>query len=181
MDSVLHSAEDIVDGEVDGPANLEEVQLIEDHLRYNANVYNSHSSRRGLRTFAKIPDVDVDFEGEMERVLDTFHITELVKRNFRNRGLQGKELRIFDALIETFRDAVVEDLVLVKKDMMEIRMRRAGYLRYTSKTAYGIVEDRYTGKDWKTGERIMSSSSASSGLSSQSEEVITPHEYVGAL
>lgn len=180
VESVLHSAEGVSGAEGVSPASVEEMQLIEDHLRYNANVYNSHSSRCDLKRFAKIPDVDVDFEGEMERVLDTFRITELVKRNVRNRGLQGKDLRNFDTLVETFKDAVVEDLVLVKKDMMEIRMRRAGYLRYTNKTAYEIVEDRYSEKDWKTGERIKSSSSDSSGLTSPSEEIFTPLEYVVA-
>ncbi|KAF2631222.1 hypothetical protein BU25DRAFT_481786 [Macroventuria anomochaeta] len=178
VDSVLHSAEGVSSSDGADPANLEEMQLIEEHLRYNANVYNSHSSRRDLRRFAKIPDVDVDFEAEMERVLDTFRITELVKRNLRNRGLQGKELKSFEGSIEAFKSAVVEDLVLVKKDMMEIRMRRAGYLRYTNKTAYGIVENRYTEKDWKTGERITSSSSESSGLTSPSEELVTPQSAV---
>jgi hypothetical protein len=131
-----------------------------------------------LKRFAKIPDVDVDFDTEMERVLNMFRITELVKRNFRDRGLQGKELRNLESLVEIFKNAVVEDLVLAKKDAMEIRMRRAGYLRYTNKTAYGIVEERYTDKDWKTGERITSSSSESSGLTSPTEELATLQRYL---
>ncbi|KAJ4989110.1 hypothetical protein SVAN01_05372 [Stagonosporopsis vannaccii] len=176
IDSVLHSAESVTGAEGDSPANLEEMQLIEEHLRYNANVYTNRSSHCNLRRFATIPDVDVDFESEMERVLNTFRITELVKRNFKNRGLQGKELRKFDTLVETFKDAVVEDLVLVKKDMMEIRMRRAAYLRYTNKTAYEIVEERYTERDWRTGARITSSSSELSGLTSQAKEAITPQD-----
>ena len=177
LDSVLHSVDGVSTGDDAGPANPEEMQLIEEHLRYNANVYNSHSSRKELRKLAKIPDVDVDFDAEMDRVLDTFRITELVKRNLKNRGLQGKELKTFETLVEAFKNAVVEDLVLVKKDMMEIRMRRAGYLRYTNKTAYGIVEERYTEKDWKTGERISYSSSESSGFTSPSEDLITPQRY----
>jgi hypothetical protein len=178
VDSILHSSEGMANGDGASPANVEEMQLIEEHLRYNANVYNSHSSRKALKRFAKIPEVDVDFESEVERVLDTFRITELVKRNFRNRGMQGKELKTFENLVDVLRNAVVEDLVLVKKDMMEIRMRRAGYLRYTSKTAYSIVEDRYTDKDWKTGERITSSASESSGLSSPSNELVSSPRYV---
>lgn len=178
IDSVLHSSEGVATGDGASPANMEEMQLIEEHLRYNANVYNGHSSRKALKRFAKIPEVDLDFESEVERALDTFRVTELVKRNLKNRGLQGKELRIFENMIDAFRNAIVEDLVLVKKDMMEIRMRRAGYLRYTNKTAYSIVEDRYTEKDWKTGERITSSASESSGLSSPSEELVTRHRYV---
>jgi hypothetical protein len=178
VDSVLHSSEGVANGDGVSPANVEEMQLIEQHLRYNANVYNSHSSRKALKRFAKIPEVDVDFEGEVERILETFRITELVKRNFRNRGLQGKELRNFESLAGAFRNAVVEDLVLVKKDMMEIRMRRAGYLRYTNKTAYSIVENRYAEKDWKTGERITSSESESSSSSSPSDRFIAAPRYV---
>lgn len=154
---------------------MEELHLIEEHLRYNANVYNRHASRQDLQRFAKIPDVDVDFDGEMERVLETFHVNELVKRNSKNRGLQGKERKHFENLVEAFKKKIVEDLVQVKKDTMETRMRRAGYLRYTSKTAYNIVEDRYTDKDWKTGERIASSISDSSGPDTPSETSITSH------
>lgn len=176
VESILHSAESSSASEA-SPANVEEMQLIEEHLRYNVNVYNSHSSRHGLKTFAKIPDVDVDFGGEMERVLDTFRINELVKRNFRHRGLQGKELKTFEIQVAMFRSAIVEDLVLVKKDMMEVRMRRAGYLRYTNKTAYGIIQERYSTKDWKTGERIASSSSETSALSSPTEDSFTSNEY----
>lgn len=178
VDSVIHSSEGVANGDGISPANVEEMQMIEQHLRYNANVYNSHSSRKALKRFAKIPEVDVDFESEVERVLETFRIIELVKRNFRNRGLQGKELRTFESLVDAFRGAVVEDLVLVKKDMMEIRMRRAGYLRYTNKAAYNIVENRYAEKDWKTGERITSSASESSSLSSPSNELVSSPVYV---
>ncbi|KZM23925.1 zinc ion binding [Ascochyta rabiei] len=173
VDSVLHTAEGISSNDRADPANLEDLQLIEAHLRYNANVYNHHASRHDLRKFAMIPDFDVDFDAEMERVLYTFRITELAKRNLKDRGLQGKELKEFDISVEAFRTAAVEDLVLVKKDTMEIRMRRAGYLRYTSKTAYQIVEDRYSDKDWKTGERIASSSSDSSSLTSPADELVT--------
>lgn len=116
--------------------------MIEERLRYNATVYKNQSSRKTLKRFARIPEVDVDFESEVESVRETFRITELVKRNFRNRGLQGKELKTFEELVDAFSDAVGEDLILVKKDVMEVRMRRAGYLRYTNKTAYNIVESR---------------------------------------
>ena len=177
VNSVLHAAETGLSSD-DGPASLEEMQLIEEHLRYNANVYNRQSSRRDLKKFAKIPDVDVDFDAEMERILDTFRITELAKRNFRHRGLHGKELKVFEELLVTFKSVIVEDLVLIKKDAMEVRMRRAGYLRYTNKTGYGIVQKRYTDKDWKTGERITSPSSDSSGLTSPSDGSYISNEYV---
>lgn len=178
VDSVIHSSEGVASGDGFSPANVEEMQLIEQHLRYNANVYNSHSNRKALKLFAELPQVDVDFESEVDRVLETFRITELVKRNFRNRGLQGKQLKNFDSLVDGFRNAIVEDLVLVRKDLMETRMRRAGYLRYTNKTAYNIVENRYTEKDWKTGERIKSSASVSSSFTSPSEELIPSLWYV---
>ncbi|KAF2129678.1 hypothetical protein P153DRAFT_423203 [Dothidotthia symphoricarpi CBS 119687] len=172
VDSVLHSAEGVSGSEADGPCNPEEIDEIEKHLRFNAHVY-SNSSRHDLRKFAQLPDADVDFDAEMERILDTFRISELVKRNTRTRGLQGKELKTFQTLVFEFKRAVVDDLVLVKKDFLEVRMRRAGYLRYTNKTAYGIVEDRYTDKDWKTGERIQApTSSDSSGITSPADTLI---------
>lgn len=181
IDSVLHTAESGPAGVSADPANLEELQMIENHLRYNANVFNNHSSRSDLKKFAQIPDVDVDFDGEMGRVLDTFRVTELVQRNLRNRGLQGRELKDFETLVEAFKVAIVEDLVLVKKDMMEIRMRRAGYLRYTNRTAYGIVEDRYTDTNWKTGERIGSCSSGCSSLTTPSEDSGVQLVYVSVF
>jgi hypothetical protein len=51
-------------------------------------------------------------------------------------------------------------------------------LRYTNKTAYSIVENRYAEKDWKTGERITSSESESSSSSSPSDEFIAAPRYV---
>jgi hypothetical protein len=106
---------------------------------------------------------DIDFEAEMERILETFHINELIRRNTKTKGSQGKELKTFQTLVDGFKQAVLEDIVLVKKDNAESRMRRAGYLRYTNRTSYGIVEERYTDKDWKTGEKFACSSSDTSG------------------
>ncbi|KAI8942341.1 hypothetical protein NX059_000419 [Plenodomus lindquistii] len=170
VDSVLHLADGANDG--DGPRNPEEIEEIERHLRYHAQVYNTQQDRRGLRRLAQFPGEHVDFNAEMERILEVFRITELIKRNTRNRGLQGKDMKTFEALVEEFRCAVVEDIVLVKKDVLEIRMRRAGYMRYTNKTAVTRVEDRYIDKDWKTGERLASSASDSSASSTPIEE---PH------
>lgn len=90
VDSVLHSFEWVANSDGVSPANVEEMQLIEQHLPYNANSYNSHSSLKALKRFAKILELDVDFDSEVETVLAAFRLTELVKRNFRNRGLQGK-------------------------------------------------------------------------------------------
>lgn len=174
VDSVLHSADGISSNETDGPRNPEEIEEIEKNLRYHAQVYNTQSDRRGLREFAELCDTDADFVTEIERVLDVFRISELIKRNTKTRGLQGRDLKVFLALVDEFKHAVAEDIVLVKKDVLEIRMRRAGYLRYANRTAHSIVEDRYTNKDWKTGEKFTSSSSDSSGF-------VTPVEETGTF
>jgi hypothetical protein len=180
VDSVLHSAEGLSAGDSDAPRNAEEIEEVERHLRYNAHVYNKDNRGGALKTFAKLSDAEIDFDGEVERILEASRVTELRKRNtHRTRGLQGKELKIFLAHVDEFKKAVVEDLVQVKRDSLEIRMRRAGYLRYTNKTAHGIVEERYLAKDWKTGEKFLSSTSESSGLVSPSvEEIATPQRHV---
>ncbi|KAF2829516.1 hypothetical protein CC86DRAFT_286753 [Ophiobolus disseminans] len=155
VDSVIHSSDGTSGADGDGPCNSEEMEEVDRHLRYNAQIYNE-GDRRTLRKFARLPDVDVDFDAGIERVLEAFRISELLQRNTRNRGLQGKELKIFQAHVHHLKKTVVEDLVSVKRDTLETRMRRAGYLRYTNKTAQSIIEDRYTDKDWKTGERLSS-------------------------
>jgi hypothetical protein len=142
-------------------------------------VYNTQPNRRGLKKLAEdTADNEVDFSAEMDRILDTFRITDLVKRNTKTKGLQGKELKNFLALVDDFKQAVIEDIVLVKKDGAEVRMRRAGYLRYTNMSSYRIVEDRYTNKDWKTGEKFHSSGSDSSGIVTPTEEIASPIRYV---
>lgn len=162
IDAVIHSAEGLSGADSDGPCNAEELEEIERHLKFNAHVYNTQSDRRALKRFARLPNVDVDFDTEIERILDAFRVHELLKRNTRNRGLQGKELKVFHNGVEELKKALVEDLVLVKRDQLETRMRRAGYLRYTNKTAHSIIEDRYTDKDWKTGEKYTTTTSGSS-------------------
>ncbi|KAI4650340.1 hypothetical protein J4E93_002696 [Alternaria ventricosa] len=192
IDSIVHSAEGITSNDADGPRNPEEIEEIERQLRvgaefvallstlfellttpqYHAHVYSTQVSRKGIRKLAEAPAeaLDVDFEAEMDRILETFRINELLRRNTKTKGLQGKELKMFQGLVDTFKQAILEDIVLVKKDNAEVRMRRAGYLRYTSKTAYGIVEERYTGKDWKTGEKFASSLSDFSGVITPTDE-----------
>jgi hypothetical protein len=150
------------------------------HSQYHAHVYSTQVSRKGLRKLAEAPDdsIDVDFEAEMDRILEIFRIHELFKRNTRTKGLQGKELKTFRTLVDGFKQAILEDIVLVKKDNAEVRMRRAGYLRYTSKTAYGIVEERYTGKDWKTGEKVASSLSDFSDAITPTDETVLLSRFV---
>jgi hypothetical protein len=181
IDSVIHCADGLSNGGSDGPHNMEEVEEIERHLKYNAHVYNSQRDRHDLKKFARLPDVDVDFDFEMDRILQTFRITELLKRNTRNRGLMGKELKSFLAQVEELKTMVVDDLVAVKKDALEVRMRRAGYLRYTNKMAHSIVEDRYTNKDWKTGEKFTSTGSSSSEIASPVEEPDLIQRYVAVV
>jgi hypothetical protein len=145
-------------------------------------VYNTQPNRRGLKKLAEDPaDTDVDFNAEMDRILETFRITELLKRNTKTKGLLGKELKTFLALVEGFKQAVIEDIVQVKKDGAEVRMRRAGYLRYTNMSSYRIVEDRYATKDWKTGEKFQSSGSDSSGIVTPTEEIASPIRFVPDL
>lgn len=170
IEAVIHSAEGLAGAANDGPSNTEELEEIERHLKFNAHVYNTQANRRALKKYARMPDVDVDFDTEIERILEVFRISELLKRNTRNRGLQGKELKIFQSAVGDLKKALVEDLVLVKRDELETRMRRAGYLRYTNKTAHSIIEDRYTDKDWKTGEKYTIASSGSSGGGSVADE-----------
>lgn len=170
IEAVIHSGEGLSGADCDGPCNTEELEEIERHLKFNAHVYNTQSDRRALKKFARMPDVDVDFDTEIERILEAFRVNELLKRNTRNRGLQGKELKMFQNGVGDLKKALVEDLVLVKSDELETRMRRAGYLRYTNKTAHSILEDRYADKDWKTGEKHVINSSDSSGSGSLAEE-----------
>jgi hypothetical protein len=181
VEAVIHFGDSVLSGDDDGPSNAEELEEIDRHLKYNAHVYNSQSDRRALRKFARLPDVDVDFDAEMERIFDVFRITELLQRNTRNRGLIGKELKMFQRLVDELKKAVVDDLVAVKHDTLEIRMRRAGYLRYANKAAHMIVEDRYTDKDWKTGERKLPNTSSSSGIASPDEESISSQRYMRAF
>lgn len=117
----------------------------------------------------------------MSRILDAFRISELLKRNTKTRGLQGKELKTFLTTVEGLKQALVEDIILVKKDAAEVRMRRAGYLRYTNKTAYEIVEERYTEKDWKTGEKWVPGAASFSDNIIPVDEFLPRARYVMAL
>lgn len=154
INTVLHPKKRLED-DVEGPQNTNEIDEIERHLRYNANVYNKKVKRSVLKGFAKIQDAEVDFETEIGRILTEFRLSEPIKLHAKNCRLHGKEIKTFENLLDNFKKAVVEDLVLVKKDEMEVRMRRAGYLRYTNRTSFDIIEDRNKIRNWKTGERIV--------------------------
>jgi hypothetical protein len=157
VEGVMHRADANSVGDQNGPSSTEEMEEIARNLKYNAHVYNSQGSARELRMFAEIPDAHVDFDSEMKRILEVFRITELLKRNTRNRGLRGKDLKAFQIHVEEIKKFITNDLVLVKRDDLETRMRRAGYLRYTNKTAHSIVEDRYIDMDRRTGGKLKQS------------------------
>jgi hypothetical protein len=136
------------------PNNPGEIEEIERHLRRNAQCYIQGEKRCDVKQFAHIQNADVDFKTEIDRILDVFRVTELIRRNQRNRGLRNKELTNFQTLVAELKDMIISDLILAKRDELETRMRRAAFLRFTNRAGYDIVAYRYTEKDWKTGEKI---------------------------
>lgn len=159
LDSILHLGNTKDDG--DAPDNIEEVNEIERNLRYNAETYNRGIKRPCLLVSMRFPDAGVVFNAEVERILGALRIAELRGRNPRNHGLQGRDLKGFENLVSEFKARVVEDLILVKKEEMEVRMRKAAYLRYTHSASHGVVEDRYSDKDRKTGLKLSDAFTAS--------------------
>lgn len=159
LDTVIHASDSTAMHSNEGPKNPEEIEEIENHLRYNANVYNNNSSRQWVKQLTNIADANVNFDVEVNRILSSLHISELLQRNTKNKGLQGRELKVFQALVNELKKMIVEDIVLARKDNLETRMRRAAFLRYTNKTAYGILEERYSTKSWKTGDKLESNTS----------------------
>lgn len=113
----------------------------------------------------------------MNRILDAFRVTELLKRNTNTRGMQGKDLKNFLALVDALKQIVVEDIVQVMRDTAEIRMRRAGYLRYTNRASFDIIKDRYTTKNWKTGGNIVTPTTDCDPVKSAGVEDNPPPRY----
>jgi hypothetical protein len=156
VESILHGADGPSDensGRITEPRNTEEMEEIERHLKYNAHV---------------------DFDAEIERILEAFRVNELLRMNTRNRGLQGKQLKTFQDLVEMLKQAIVGHLIQAKQVTLETSMRRAGYLRYTNKAAHDKLEDRYTGRSWKTGEKYAPAASDSSDVVTPVEECDSP-------
>jgi hypothetical protein len=181
VNSTLHGADGPSDensGKITGPRNKEEMEEIERHLKYNAHVYNTQADRRALKRYAQLPDVDVDFDAEVDRILKAFRVTELLRKNTRNRGLRGKQLKTFQTLVEELKQGAVDYLIQIKQDALETSMRQAGYLRYTNKTAHNIVQDRYKAKNWETGEKYAPAASDSSGIVTPVEECNSRIMYV---
>ena len=179
IDSVLHPAASQAGTE--NPNNPEEIEEIEQHLRYNAQCYNEGQKRSDIRQFAHIPDADIDFGAEMDRIFEILRISELLKRNEGNRGLRNKELANFRTLVSDVKDQIITDLVQAKRDELEIRMRRAAFLRYTNRASFEVVANRYADKDWKTGEKYRSTgsgSASSDGLTAVEEEELQEDDLV---
>jgi flagellar biosynthesis chaperone FliJ len=145
------------------PSNLEEVEDIERKLQFNTRSRNEQTTRKASESSNGTHDTTLGFSVELERIRNELRVTELIKRNDRNRGLRGKELRIFNTFVEALQSRIMDHLVLVEKDRLEIEMRRAGYMRYTTKTSHSILEDRYKERDWKTGRKIVIISDSSDG------------------
>lgn len=140
------------------PKNQEEVAEIEKQLRHNANAYLQEEKQKlsSFTVLVKVPgDDNIDFESEMARILGEFRITDLLSRNLKNRGLVGKEQKEFDSSVRALKQSIIDDLLLVKKVELETRMNRAAYLRYTGWSSFEVLQERYAGKNWSTGEKIV--------------------------
>ncbi|KAF2203188.1 hypothetical protein GQ43DRAFT_278777 [Delitschia confertaspora ATCC 74209] len=156
LGSVLHLPD--VNGDNSyAPSSVEEFEEIERNLRYNANVYTNGMARKVIKGIAHLRDIDVDFNVDTTRIFGVLRITELVQRTTKNGGLGlcGKELRLFEDAVATLNKSVVEDLVLLKREEIETRMRRAGYLRYVKRESFNILIERHKEIDWKTAEKIV--------------------------
>ncbi|KAF2121344.1 hypothetical protein BDV96DRAFT_682593 [Lophiotrema nucula] len=149
--SVLHPARD-EDNSI-GPESVEEMEDFERNLTYNASVYGSGTKSAVLRSFNKISYTGIDFDAEMERILDDLRLAELVMKNNKREGLMGKELRTFGQKLATFKQLVVGDLLWVKREEMETRMRKAGFLRWTHREGFDLLQERHAEFVWETGER----------------------------
>jgi hypothetical protein len=174
IEAVIHSVDSLSGADVIVPHNTGELKEIGHQLNLTADVY-MHSGRQGLKKPSRISGIDIDFHTAIERIFDAFRVNELVKDNSRNQGLQRKYLKAFQSSVPGLKEALVEDLVLVKRDELETRMRRAGYLRYTSKASHNIIEDRYSEKNWKTGEKhviIFGGSSDSDTIAEESSSLL---------
>lgn len=153
VEKVIHAADDLTTDEAQRPSHPREIEEIERHLKENANVYSSQKNAREIKRFAEFPDADINFKSEVERIFDVFRITELTRRNTKTKGLYGQKLKAFEGLTCNLEKIIVDDLVRVRMDELEIGMRRDGFLRYIDKQGAFKLADRYTGMDWKTGEK----------------------------
>jgi hypothetical protein len=142
VECILHSVDRALTknfDEVFVPRNARELEEIERHLKHNAHIFNSQSSRRALEGYARLPHINVDFDTKIERAFEAFGLNELIS----NCGLQGKQLKMLQTLVEELKQAAVDSLIMIKQDTLGTRMHEAGYLRYTNKTAHTVIQDRH--------------------------------------
>ncbi|KAF2727625.1 hypothetical protein EJ04DRAFT_557268 [Polyplosphaeria fusca] len=155
--NVLHP--DAEDDSVSAPKSNEEVEEIAQNLQYNAHLFNSAGFKRSaLQSLASIKEANINFEAEMDRILITLNVVHLFNSGAISRRFYGKDLKDFDTKISGLKKMIVDDLVTMKRDQMEMRMRRAGFLRYVSTASYLKIVERHTEqRSWSTGERIRKS------------------------
>lgn len=159
INEVLHPKAQLTSDSTPEPMNLEEVHEIERNLRFNASTcyrrtVHTEEMKDYLNNKSPPTEEEVRIKAAIDRVCDFFRITLLKKKNEKNRGLVGKERKEFDKLVDNFREALLDDYVLVYKDEMEIRMRRSAFLRYTNKAIVDKLLERYKNRDWRTGLKI---------------------------
>ncbi|KAF1993587.1 hypothetical protein P154DRAFT_527655 [Amniculicola lignicola CBS 123094] len=146
---VLHSPFDTA-VEDESPENDAEIEEIERNLVYNAHVYNTGQKRSILHGVCSIEAANLDFDKEMAKILDTFQVSQLLEKG-KKKGDNDKDLL---EKVKTIKLAITEELVASKKEEMEVRMRRAGFLRFINRSSFEILEDRHRRIDWATGEKI---------------------------
>jgi len=157
VDSVLHPAVPLGDDYC--PRNQEEVNEIVKHLSYNAHCYKADARLQEFSGFAHTKGTDIkcahiNFEAELSRILDVFRITELQQQIVRTRGQKIKAPNGLSALVPQLKALIVEDLILVRRDDLEVKMRKTAYLRFTHRASFNKVEARYSDRDWKTGQKL---------------------------
>ena len=86
--------------------------------------------------------------------MEALRVSELISGNGRGSGLTKKELRGFEVLVELFKRSATKDVLQVKKEDLEMRIRRAGYLRFVNRQNCEVMLKHHKKVDWKTGEKI---------------------------
>jgi hypothetical protein len=175
LDGVLHP-DRLNKGNDNGRFNVHEVEKPEHHPDYQ-EAYTDKDKSKGLRALSEPQNTEVDYECELVRILDAFHITELCKKSSgSNRQVQSKDTKSFERAVDLFKNLVREDFALVKRDEMDILERRNGYINYTSKSSYEITQKRMNAKD----NAIGLETSKSENLSQQTANENIPHSQAVA-
>jgi hypothetical protein len=155
LDGILHPPVDNRSA-IEAAANLDEVQERENRLRQAAELYvNQMAPLPRIQGKGKSQAGDIDWGNEIGRIFDALGITPLIRKNEKNRGLRGNDLKRFNKLVSKLTDYLIEDFVQIKRDEMEVDMRREAFCRYAGIQAYHTLLQRYgpdgEGRDWATG------------------------------